>query len=153
MITVTLEQRAMQDVLQRLLARTSDLRPAMAGIGMELENRIRDRIDTQTDPAGRAWIGWADSTIARYPQDGHRRVLDRYGDMIRSLSYRADSSSVSVGFSQPYAAFHEFGTQRMPRRGLLTIDPERGQLAPGDEQAILDILYDLLDDAINAGLS
>lgn len=152
MITVTLERRAMEDVLQRLLARTSNLRPAMAGIGMELENRIRDRIETQADPAGRAWIGWADSTIARYPQDGHRRVLDRYGDMIRSLSYQADAMSVSVGFGQPYAAFHEFGTQRMPRRGLLTLDPERGQLAPADEQAILDILYDLLDDAINAGL-
>lgn len=148
MIEVKTDSAELEAITRRLLARLGNLRPAMAGIGMELENRIRNRIDTRTDPSGAAWIGWADSTIKTYPKDGNRQLLDRYGDMIRSLGYQADTLSVSVGFGQPYAAYHEFGTERMPRRGLLTADPEQGTLAPADEQAILDILYDLLDTTI-----
>jgi phage gpG-like protein len=34
--------------------------------------------------------------------------------------------SVTVGFADPYAVFHEFGTKRMARRGMLTTNPERG---------------------------
>lgn len=148
MIEVKTDSAELEAITRRLLARLGNLRPAMSGIGMELENRIRNRIDTRTDPTGAAWIGWADSTIRGYPADGNKQILDRYGDMIRSLGYQADTLSVSVGFGQPYAAYHEFGTERMPRRGLLTADPEQGTLAPADEQAILDILYDLLDTTI-----
>ena len=150
MIEVKTDSAELEAVTRRLLARLGNLRPAMAGIGMELENRIRNRIDTRTDPTGAAWIGWADSTIKTYPKDGNRQLLDRYGDMIRSLGYQADPLSVLVGFGQPYAAYHEFGTERMPRRGLLTADPEQGTLADADEQAILDILYDLLDTTLGA---
>lgn len=148
MIEVKTDSAELEAITRRLLARLGNLRPAMSGIGMELENRIRNRIDTRTDPTGAAWIGWADSTIRGYPADGNKQILDRYGDMIRSLGYQADTLSVSVGFGQPYAAYHEFGTERMPRRGLITADPEQGTLAPADEQAILDILYDLLDTTI-----
>lgn len=150
MIEVKTDSAELEAVTRRLLARLGNLRPAMAGIGMELENRIRNRIDTRTDPTGAAWIGWADSTIRGYPADGNKQLLDRYGDMIRSLGYQADTLSVSVGFGQPYATYHEFGTRTMPRRGLLTADPEQGTLAPADEQAILDILYDLLDTTLSA---
>lgn len=148
-ITVTAENSAeLEAVTRRLQARLGNLRPAMAGIGMELENRIRNRFDTRSDPAGQAWAGWADRTIARYPEDGNRKLLDRYGDLILSLSHQVSADSVAIGFGQPYAAYHEFGTRRMPRRGLIALDPEAGTLAPADEQAILDVLYDLLDDAI-----
>lgn len=150
MIEVKSDSAELEAVTRRLLARLGNLRPAMAGIGMELENRIRNRIDTRTDPTGAAWVGWADSTIKTYPKDGNRQLLDRYGDLIRSLGYQADTLSVAIGFGQPYATYHEFGTERMPRRGLLTADPDRGTLAPADEQAILDILYDLLDTTLGA---
>lgn len=150
MIEVKTDSAELEAIARRLLDRLGNLRPAMAGIGMELENRIRNRIDTRTDPTGAAWIGWADSTIKGYPKDGNKQLLDRYGDMIRSLSYQAGPHSVAIGFGQPYATYHEFGTERMPRRGLLTADPDRGTLAPADEQAILDILYDLLDTTLGA---
>ena len=150
MSEVKADSADLEAVTRRLLARLGNLRPAMSGIGVELENRIRNRIDTRTDPNGAAWVGWADSTIKTYPKDGNRQLLDRYGDMIRSLGYQADTLSVAVGFGQSYATYHEFGTERMPRRGLLTADPEQGTLADADEQAILDILYDLLDTTLSA---
>lgn len=150
MIAATVNSAELDAVTRRLLARMGNLRPAMSGIGMEMENRIRNRADAKTDPAGAAWIGWADSTIRDYPDDGNRRLLDRYGDMLGSLNYKADATTVEVGFGQPYAVYHEYGTTRMPRRGLIAGNPEEGTLVDADEQAILTILYDLLDSTIDA---
>lgn len=122
-----------------------NLTPVMQSIGMELESRISGRFESRSDPSGRNWAPWAQSTVDSYPEDGNRQLLDRYGDMLASLSHQADASSVRVGFGQPYAAFHEWGTEHMPRRGLLFADPDAGTLAEDDEAAVLDILGVWLD--------
>jgi phage gpG-like protein len=53
-------------------------------------------------------------------------------------------NTVQIGFAQPYATFHEFGTQHMPRRGLLFADPEAGTLAADDTDSILEIVHGYL---------
>jgi phage gpG-like protein len=53
-----------------------------------------------------------------------------------------------VGFGQPYAAYHEFGTKKMIRRGTLFADPKKGELAPDDEKVILDAVLEHLKKAI-----
>ena len=60
--------------------------------------------------------------------------------MVRDVNHQADKTSVRIGFGQPYATYHEFGTKHMLRRGLLFADPNAGTLAKGDEDAVLDIL-------------
>ena len=60
--------------------------------------------------------------------------------MLASLGHQADHSSVTYGFAQPYAAYHEFGTTRMPRRGLLTENPEAGTLSADDQRAVLETI-------------
>lgn len=60
--------------------------------------------------------------------------------MLGSLSYQASPTSVRIGFGQPYAAFHEYGTKRMHRRGLLTADPTQGRLGATDEAMVLDVI-------------
>lgn len=140
MLTVTVENKLVSDTLSRLRGRLDDLSPAMASIGQELESRVSGRFETETDPFGRPWAPWSPATVESYPKDGNRRILDRYGDMLGSLNHQADASSVRVGFGQPYATFHEWGTEYMPRRGLLMADPDAGTLAPNDERAVLDIL-------------
>jgi phage gpG-like protein len=67
--------------------------------------------------------------------------------MLNSLNFQAKSTSVSVGFGavaskkgDVYAAYHEWGTKKMPRRGLLFADPNKGTLAEADNTAILDII-------------
>ena len=112
----------------------------MEAIGAELEARVSGRFETESDPRGHPWAPWAPSTVEDYPKDGNRRILDRYGDMLSSLSHQADADSVRVGFGDPVAAYHEWGTVHMPRRGLLMDDPDAGTLAPDDETAVLEIL-------------
>ena len=146
MLTITADDKAFRDSLAQLYRGMGNLTPVMQSIGMELESRISGRFEGRTDPSGSAWAPWAQSTVDSYPENGNRRLLDRYGDMLASLNHQADATSVRVGFGQPYAAFHEWGTEHMPRRGLLFDDPDAGTLAENDEAAVLDIMGVWLDD-------
>lgn len=145
MITISVPVETFGRQLDELQRRMGNLRPVMQSIGAELESRVANRFETRRDPLGDAWAAWSDSYAANYPEDGRRKILERHGDLISSLNWRADASSVRVGFGVPYAAYHEFGTKRMPRRGLLFADPENGELADQDEQAIDDLLQDWID--------
>ena len=147
MLTVTVQSKPVEDLLSKLLEQMGDLQPAMQAIGQELNSRVSARFETRSDPLGKAWAPWAESTRENYPKDGRGLLLERYGDMLKSLNFQADSSSVRVGFGavaskqgDVYAAYHEWGTVKMPRRGLLFADPDAGTLAPDDETAVLDIL-------------
>ncbi|QXL84131.1 phage virion morphogenesis protein [Comamonas sp. NLF-1-9] len=148
MLTIDVKDSGFRQYLADLQARLGDLTGAMQAIGQEMENRIKARFETETDPDGEKWEKWSDYYAEHYPKDGNHRILDRYSpgaaSLLGSLNWDADTTSVLVGFGQHYATFHEFGTWKMPRRGLLFQDPESGRLAPADEQAVIDILQDWL---------
>jgi phage virion morphogenesis protein len=148
MITLSVEvsSQALQDYLAQLRQGMANMRPVMDSIGMELESRISARFETETDPNGQPWEGWAPWTRENYPEDGNSRLLDRYGDMLASLTHSAAATSARVGFGDPKAAFHEWGTWKMPRRGMLFSDPETGELGAEDEAAVLDIVGVWLND-------
>lgn len=155
MLTVTVASKPVTDVLARLLQRMSDLTPAMDGIGQELNSRISARFETRSDPQGHPWAPWAQSTRDSYPKDGRGQLLERHGAMLQSLNFNADKTSVRVGFGavasksgDVYAAYHEWGTEKMPRRGLLFADPNAGTLAQNDETAVLDIIESFLTDGL-----
>ncbi len=138
--TIRIDDRFVLEFLHGLRHKIDDMTPVMDSIGAEMETRVSNRFETQTDPMGLAWAPWAESTKASYPEDGNGRLLDRYGDMLASLNHQADKSSVAYGFGVDYSAYHEFRTEKMPRRGMLTADPEAGTLSEGDESAVLDLL-------------
>lgn len=140
MITISFDDRSVIAALSELQGKVGDMTPAMNEIGMELEGRISARFETERDPAGQTWKPWAASTVGNYPKTGNKRILDRTGDMLRSLNHHADRDSVTVGFGQDYAVYHEFGTVHMPRRGLVMEHPEESRLSGEDEQSILEIL-------------
>lgn len=146
-LSVEVNSAALDRVLDKLVRGMKNLHPVMDSIGQELESRISGRFETESDPQGQKWAPWAESTRENYPADGNGRILDRYGDMLRSLNHKADSTSVRVGFGavaskagDVYAVYHEWGTWKMPRRGLLFDDPDQGTLGKADEATVLDIL-------------
>ncbi len=146
-LTITANTPLVIERLQQIAARLGDLKAPLGAIGMEMESRISARFESRSDPQGHPWAPWLPSTRRRYPKDGHGTILDHYGDMLASLSHKANEKSVTIGFGQPYAAYHEWGTKHMERRGLLFADPDAGTLGSGDEAAVLNVLDGFLRQA------
>ena len=146
MIEIAIDDREILAVLADLNARADDMTPAFDAIGMEMEARISRRFEDTADPAGRLWqphptrgFPWE---YPGYPKTGNRRLLDRTGDMLDSLNHQADRDGVTVGFGVPYAAYHEWGTSKMQRRGMLFDDPDARTLGEEDREQILGLLAD-----------
>ena len=147
MLDVRIDDRAFVDYLERIQRRLGDLTPVMQDIGREMEGRVSARFESRTDPWDNSWAPWEPATRESYPEDGNRRLLDRYGGMLESLSHSADANSVRVGFGDPVAVYHEWGTKLMARRGMVFGDPDAGTLADEDAAAVLDIISVWLDQA------
>lgn len=148
-VTIDIQDREVLDYLGQLQRKLGDMTPVMDAIGQRLEEQVSGRFETESDPNGAAWKphpikGYPWVYDKYYPKDGNRKLLDRSGDMLRSLGHQADASSVLVGFGQHYAAYHEFGTKHMQRRGLLTADPDSRTLGEDDRRAILDLVASYL---------
>ena len=148
-VTIEIHDEEVMATLNRLLHAVDDLSPALDAIGQEMESRVSARFGTESDPGGAPWAPWMPSTVKSYPKDGNRRILDRTSDMLGSLNHQVSGDAVEIGFGQPYAVFHEFGTGKMKRRGLLTTDPVAGTLGDGDQESILDILNQYIQGAID----
>lgn len=138
MITIEIDSRSVMDALNDLMRRGQDMRPVMDAIGQRMEERVSGRFESRTDSSGNKWAPWKPSTVKSYPKDGNRTLLDRYGDMLGSLSHQSDAVSATIGFGQPYSLFHEIGTKHMDRRGMLTT--EIGELGSDDETDVLDLV-------------
>ena len=141
---------AIQQELVRLEQRGRTLAVAHQKIGASLESLVQQRFDSKSDPLGHPWAAHSAATIAAYKKkDTSKRgkhnsrggVLERTRRMRMSLNSASDLFGVTIGFGVPYAAFHEFGTKRMPRRGLLMADPVAGSLATSDIDVILNTLF------------
>lgn len=154
-LTIKYDYSAVQAHLQELQKRLGDLSPAMDAIAYSIEQNVRKRYETRTDPTGKKWDPWKKSTQESYPwpgsqaavKDGTGRgmLLERYGAMFDGLSSSSDSTSSIIGFDQPYAAYHEWGTKKMVRRGLLTANPDTAQLGEADKATVLEVIEEFFD--------
>lgn len=138
MIKIEIHSQPVNDMLARLIRQGQNMSPVMGAIGMELESRVSNRFETKTDPNGTPWKPWKPSTVKSYPKDGNKTLLDRYGDMLRSLTHQSDRDSAVIGFGQPHAQYHETGTKSMVPRRLLSNGG--GSISNGDEQVVLRLL-------------
>jgi phage gpG-like protein len=128
MLHIEVDSRPVMDALARLRDAGADMEPIMRDIGTTLEERVGERFERFTDPLGGRW---------KAKKSGAPSKLYDSGQMLDSLGSEADADHVDVGFGQTYAVYHEFGTRKMARRGLLFADPNARTLAPDDERLIL----------------
>jgi phage gpG-like protein len=162
-VTIVIDDKSLEKGLGDLLARISDPDELMTQIGGVMERNIQGRFSTKTDPSGAPWAPLKPSTRARYDkQDTVKRkgkgggtevrrsgsLLERTRRMRQSLSSElvsaGESIGVRIGFGVEYEAYHEFGTEHMARRGLLTADPETGELGAQDRDDILELVNNWL---------
>ena len=137
---------------QRQLADPSELLDA---IGALLEGNTAMRLDDfKADPAGNPWapIKPATERALRRKNSGSipGSLLIRAAQGMRAgLTHNlVGDDAVEIGFDKPYAIYHEFGTRRMPRRGLLTANPETGELGAEDREDVLDLVNRFLEDLL-----
>lgn len=126
------------------LQRPGDL---MDSIGAVLERNVNLRFDTKRDPTGAAWAPLSPRTVKIYERKYKGSIpgslLERSRHMRSTLAYNAGEDWAEVGFSDPKAIYHETGTKskkgnpKMPRRGLLTANPELGELGAGDRDDVI----------------
>ena len=142
-IEVQGDQELLQ-VLAALKARTVNQRPAWDLIGAGLAANADRRFETKTDPAGHPWAAWADITKLARKKSGRGTLLELTRMMRASLNHQAQDDGVVVGLGRSYAGFHETGTRKMPRRGMLLASLEPPTLGPEDRQWVLDTLMEFL---------
>lgn len=146
MLKITIDDHQVRKALQRVQRHLDDLTPVMRAVAMELEARVSQRFETERDPTGRPWRALSPRTVAR--KKGRGRILYDSGDLLGSLTSRAGRDFAEVGFGQPYAAYHEYGTRKMPRRGLLMADPAAQTLSDADRDAVLETISEALARAL-----
>lgn len=158
-LTFDLDDTAVIAAIDEALASLQRPRELFEAIGAALEQNINLRFQTKTDPEGVAWAKLSSGTIEIYESDWFIKqnpefkggipgtLLQRTNRMLQSLAYNADDAGLEVGFSRStkgekwqVALLHEFGTETMPRRGILTADPKEGRLGAQDQADVLDAI-------------
>jgi len=167
----TIDDRDLQDALQLLEARGTNLRPALLGIGEAWIGLVKASFATSTSPFGDKWAPNAAATysahLARFSGSyskktgkltatGGRRVLNKkplIGET-RALSTQiykqVDGNTLTIGSPMAYAAIHQFGGNAgkgkkvsIPSRKFMPID-DTGGLAPKARDIALVELEDYL---------
>lgn len=132
----------------RLLARLErlaelDLGPLLEGIGMEVEEQTRRRIQLKEGaPDGSPWPEWSEA-YKKTRHSGHN-LLRGDQHLLDSITYEVRGDSVLVGSPLVYAATHQFGdpARSIPQREFLG-------LAGEDYEAVVGMVEDYLEDIAN----
>lgn len=132
-------------VLAQLRGRLDNLGPAWQEAGDELVARADRRFESKTDPAGNAWEKWRPRTARLRAKEGRGTLLEHTRMLRASLDADASRDHLVLGLGMGYGPYHEIGTRKMARRGLLLarISPEP-QLGASDQRMVLDVLMEHL---------
>jgi len=113
-----------------------------SGIAAMMETQVRRRIqDEKTDPEGKAWDGWADST--KEQRKANHSLLLFEGRLRDSIVGKAlNGNTVVVGSSMVYANVHQYGWEErnIPDRPYLGLSQD-------NEDEILEMVLDWCDPA------
>lgn len=138
-VDVVHDLTGVSDKLGQLAAGLDDLTPVMQAIGAVVEGSTRERFSTKTAPDGSSWADLKPSTLEA--KNGRGGILVDRGDLMRSITTFASSTSVSVGTDRPYAKHHQTGTPNMEQREIFGLSSDDVT----DIQALLnDFMSDLL---------
>lgn len=136
MIEIKLDTAKLTAILRRLAAAGRDLTPAMrqaAGI-------MADAVEEDFEQEGRPkWKSLAASTLLQRAKEGSTgKILQRRGNLARSITRHSDATSAVVGTNLVYAAIHQFGGKA--GRGHKVDIPARPylKLMPEDEEEIVN---------------
>lgn len=119
----------MQRTLHRWSDTLNDMRPAWNAIADRFARLEEAQFRTEGRRASGGWAPLSPRYAAwkakRYPG---RRILERTGDLQRSLTVRPfgveviERKFMAIGSDIDYGAYHQWGTRHMPRRRPVEVD-------------------------------
>jgi len=134
-IEIRLDNKELQQVLNQLAEKSSDLRPLMKNIAGILEDSVEENFEQQGRPK---WEYLKKPTIARRVKKGYwpGKILQIRGELAASITSNYDENSATVGTNKIYAAIHQFGGEagknkkvKIPARLYLKLgDKEKSQI-------------------------
>ena len=154
-IEIRYDDREVRRGLNRLLRAAEDLSPAMREIAAHLVDSSEQALEDQASPEGTPWAPLAESTQKQRRRQGYggaKPILERSGDLFRSIMGHHDETSAVAGTNLVYAALQQFGgTADMPP-GPAAV-PARPFLGVGADarEDILDTVREHLRRAVGEG--
>lgn len=110
MIELKINDRQVTATLKRMLARSQDTEPAMAGISARMLAAVEDNFRAEGRPA--KWKSLRPSTIAARAAAGKSgKILQRTGHLARSITPFHSRTVAGVGTNVPYAAAMNNGSK------------------------------------------
>jgi phage virion morphogenesis protein len=173
-ISVRIDDRQVQALLDRLSAKVGNMKPTMTRIGALYERRVGENFANENAPDGSKWTPLAQDTLMMglgknkgFKKNGGlsargkryltgKKMLWEKGDLSGSIHFQADAQSVTIGSSGsiPYAAIHQMGGQAgrgkkvtIPARPYLAMNRDKNlELAEVDRQWIMDLIREEMMD-------
>ncbi len=134
MIEIRIDSAKLVAALRRLIASGRDLTPAMRRAAGIMHDAVEENFEQEGRPK---WKSLAASTLRQRAKEGSTgKILQRRGNLARSITRHADADSAMVGTNLVYAAIHQLGGQA--GRGRKVKIPARPylELTRDDEDAI-----------------
>jgi len=134
---IDIDLKAIEDIKNKidLFTKSQEFRL----IGQTIYADIKEKFIDEKDVKGKPFAPLKQSTIKQKQRKGKvpYKILRDTGQLLNSLNFTTSGNKISIGYSVPYAKFHQNGTKYMPQRKILpTLDNE----IPIDE--INDIIKD-----------
>ena len=108
-IEIKIDDKELQQVLDKLFEKTSDLRPLMKNIAGVMADSVEENFKQEGRPE--KWAELKDSTIKLRTKKGYwpGKILQMRGELAASITSHYDESSAIVGSNKEYARIHQLG--------------------------------------------
>ena len=146
MIEIRIDAAKLTAALRRLIASGRDLTPAMRRAAGIMHDAVEENFEQEGRPK---WKSLAASTLRQRAKEGSTgKILQRRGNLARSITRHFDAESAVVGTNLVYAAIHQLGGQA--GRGRAAKIPARPylELTRDDEDAIEKSFARFLGEAV-----
>jgi phage gpG-like protein len=109
-VSVLVNDQQAQQTLERLRTLVAAPAAPLRQSAQSLRRLVQDTFGAQTDPWGRRWQRWAESTRrARARDTAGGSVLIRTASLYRSIDAIPSNDGIEVRADADYASYHQFG--------------------------------------------
>lgn len=108
-IVITGSFKPMREALTRIAAIGRDPQPVLAAAALPLEDNVRNRIETGTDPKGVKWSDYAPLNPLYAQSKKGPGILKETGELQRTITSSVSGRTIIIGSPLPYSTIHQFG--------------------------------------------